>query len=710
MWHLEFLKEGPESATHLLCGKVYSVGRRDTDIIISNDSSVSRKHCSIQVMSLKQQCLVINDTSKYGTFCARNVDHGASKENLQFEKVEGSAELNANDIVRVGVLKSMFQVVKNPLVVVASKFDSASLKDLRNTVNKLGGKVVTSWSNDVTHLCMKSIVLNVKVTQALATNCYIVTEAYFSSLVNAVESKLNNLPHPKDFVPKLAEEELNEKDCSFLPVSSRRHLFNNKIFVFMSNKQRKRLGETCIFAGGTAILVNDPTFNENMLITAKTIIVYSSDWMESQLISSNQFDTVQNKLTQNKLRFIQEHEIGLALVYCSVEAYCNPSFDLPSAETLSQCCLPGPSLSQANNDEIPQMPDKVVESLFVSRVPETVVDEMTETTSLDSLCGGKKRHHSDCDDSDSPPKKIAINVNKNADGKSTHDSVAENVGVSASNSVAKSSTYTSDQRCAIDTHANDKSFDCKKVTIPKTIIRSNNAAVLEFHEEAWEDLPDSCISDDSLWTSSNVGNAHVKNSKVCDSVSHSSVTMCNIKVKDELQKSTDLIMNQNSLSCENHHANVASSNKRDVYPVATGDCCDTDKEKSKHALLPEKNSVFVKSEFGLNTSLPSTNCTNVVFINLIKQQKSLTRGQIIHQDGIKNFKRFQKVMPTYLSCGSQTGVSDSVKAPTIIGGRDLYVHENRIEPSYVFDNWINVQSQSSLHQSQDSNPFSVSKK
>lgn len=95
MWYLK--SQGSSSLKiALLVGKEYVLGRRDCDILIENDPSVSRKHAILQVMHPQTNLIYVDrrpnltfrDISKFGTF-------------INNEKISGEVILADGDEIRL---------------------------------------------------------------------------------------------------------------------------------------------------------------------------------------------------------------------------------------------------------------------------------------------------------------------------------------------------------------------------------------------------------------------------------------------------------------------------------------------------------------------------------------------------------------------------------------------------------------------------------
>lgn len=97
---------------YLISGKSsYAVGRKNCDIVLEEDTSISRKHCTLYVVE-KNQCNVATDTltgiclldenSKYGTYL---------RDKNEWKKIDtGSRQMLLHgSIIKFGVLENVWR-------------------------------------------------------------------------------------------------------------------------------------------------------------------------------------------------------------------------------------------------------------------------------------------------------------------------------------------------------------------------------------------------------------------------------------------------------------------------------------------------------------------------------------------------------------------------------------------------------------------------
>ncbi|KAM5156702.1 nibrin [Mantella aurantiaca] len=321
MWKLE-RENGGGQRYHFLSGTDYVVGRKNCSILIEDDQSISRSHATFSVShppsSLGNPDIIpvlsLKDSSKYGTF-------------VNDEKMESanSRNLTSGDTITFGVYNSKFRVMYEPLVACSSCLSISEKSSLNQALQLLGGHVVNNWTEKCTHLVMTSIKVTIKTICALICCKSIVKPEYFSEMIKAIKAK-QTLPAPTSFVPIVDEPSL-QTDC--LDVSEngkRKTIFKDKMFLFLTAKQHKKLSPAIHFGGGKAQLLvaewNDKHLLENPNTCVIDVGATESQLSESQ--TSSWVSSIMNVLQGKGLRAIPEAEIGLAVIYMSTEIYCNP--------------------------------------------------------------------------------------------------------------------------------------------------------------------------------------------------------------------------------------------------------------------------------------------------------------------------------------------------------------------------------------------------
>lgn len=335
MWILT--PEQSEGGFHyLLPGQEYVVGRKNCDILLPNDQSISRAHAHLTVTD---QTLTLKDTSKYGTFV-----------NSQQLAENTPVNLNSGDEVTFGVFHSKFSVEHLKLVVCSSCLDNDGKASLSQVLLSLGGKLVNNWTPDCTHLVMPTAKVTIKTISALLCCRSIVKPEFFLELNRAAQQKL---PPPKaeSFIPELDEPSLNKEEVNLGAIPIRKQLFRGKNFVFLGAKQMKRLSAAVGFGGGKTQLLEEGRLPLDLLQSPQSCVVDVLTGNSQSLLSSSAVEwanSVKNIVQRNGLRVITESEIGLAAIYASCNSYCNPSSPLPDSESAPKIApkIPSASLSQ----------------------------------------------------------------------------------------------------------------------------------------------------------------------------------------------------------------------------------------------------------------------------------------------------------------------------------------------------------------------------
>uniref|UniRef100_A0A9J8DC53 Nibrin n=1 Tax=Cyprinus carpio carpio TaxID=630221 RepID=A0A9J8DC53_CYPCA len=317
MWKLQPTESGEESIV-LFAGQEYVVGRKNCEILLSNDQSISRVHANLTVT---QQAVSLKDSSKYGTF-------------INGEKLEtGSTKiLQTGDKITFGVFQSKFSLEKECVVVCSSCVDNEGKASLSQDLCSVGGRLVNSWTLDCTHLVMPTAKVTIKTICALLCCRPIVKPEFFSAFSKAVQQNLP-LPKPEKFRPQTDEPSLAKEDVDLSARPERKSLFKGKTFLFLNSKQMKRLSQAVSCGGGVSQLLDQGSLPISLLESSSTCVVDITSGNSQAVIppaSKKWVDSVAQILHRNGLRFITESEIGLAAIHINNQTYCNPFFSMQS--------------------------------------------------------------------------------------------------------------------------------------------------------------------------------------------------------------------------------------------------------------------------------------------------------------------------------------------------------------------------------------------
>ncbi|KAL9976430.1 hypothetical protein ACROYT_G013730 [Oculina patagonica] len=260
----------------------------------------------------KTSQVFLQDFSKYGT-------------SVNGVKISGTVNLKSGDEILFGKNNSYYRLRYSPLIVVTSCLDDKQKKTLKSNIHKLGGHIINDWrQNTVSHLVMDGLTFTIKVIHALAECRPIVKPSYFDDVVKAGST----LPSVERYLPLLKEETISSQDASFLPNEARRTLLKGKTFIFISKKQYKRVHHAVESSGGSTLLRDTPGSEADDSLVSSGVCVMMVDIKEQNTLpaaSQHWILHVMETLRRHRCRPIPESELGLALLFTSLDKYCNPS-------------------------------------------------------------------------------------------------------------------------------------------------------------------------------------------------------------------------------------------------------------------------------------------------------------------------------------------------------------------------------------------------
>ncbi|KAM8826464.1 nibrin [Synchiropus picturatus] len=331
MWILTPQQPGGE--THYLLSSVeHTVGRKNCEILLPNDQSISRVHARFIAT---EEVLYVLDFSKYGTSV-----------NNQLLSPNTLKRVESGDSITFGVFHSKFSVDHQQLVVCSSCMDVTGKAALSQALQSLGVKLLGSWSPDCTHLVMPAVKLTIKTITALLSCRPIVKPEYFSEFCTAVQQHLAP-PRVERFLPEIDEPSLSTKDVNLAPLPARKHLFTGKTFVFLSARQLNRLDTVVSCGGGSSRLLDEGSLPVNLLESPQSCVMCLSSGSSQNLLPSSTAEwekSVKSIVQRKGLRLITESEIGMAAIFASCDKYCNPS--CVTSEPAAKVRVPNSSMSQ----------------------------------------------------------------------------------------------------------------------------------------------------------------------------------------------------------------------------------------------------------------------------------------------------------------------------------------------------------------------------
>ena len=311
MWYFQSVVDEDRKLI-VLPGKEYVLGRRDCDIVIENDQSVSRKHAILKVTHSeanvadvsKPATITLKDISKYGTF-------------VNNQKVKGEKLLQSGDEVRFGTPKSVHRVVYEPFLVTTSCISGPEKNDVRVLVSKIGGHVSNDWRKDCSFLVMKTLTVTIKVVCALVSQKPIITVDYLRDLLRHLRGEAGEKPNPETYLPPVTER-LVQPGVSFHPIAERSDVFLGMSFHFLSKKQYQKMSLAVELGGGVPILSDDPKVADlEAFLEDKTVVMNPA---LGEVTDKAQKDWIEKVLRREcRKRFLCVVGGGAKLCYCQVK-------------------------------------------------------------------------------------------------------------------------------------------------------------------------------------------------------------------------------------------------------------------------------------------------------------------------------------------------------------------------------------------------------
>ncbi|XP_015454173.1 nibrin isoform X2 [Pteropus alecto] len=259
-----------------------------------------------------------------------------------------SCTLKPGDRITFGVYESKFRVEYERLVACSSCLDVSGKMALNQAILNLGGLTANNWTEECTHLVMKSVKVTIKTICALICGRPIVKPEYFTEFLKAVQSK-EQLPQIESFYPPIDEPAIGSNNIDLSGRQERKQIFKGKTFVFLDARQHKKLSSAVVFGGGDARLVTEDSGEDDGFFSAPgtCVVDVGGAGPGSQTSASDaqraRAHAILGLLHRQGLRPIPEAEIGLAVVFMTTENYCDPRGQ-PSLG--SKAPTAGPGLAQ----------------------------------------------------------------------------------------------------------------------------------------------------------------------------------------------------------------------------------------------------------------------------------------------------------------------------------------------------------------------------
>lgn len=364
MWYLKSQKDAatiyylrPDIPKHI-------VSRSTGNLIITNDPSISRNHAFLFPES-DDTLKLVDAGSRYGTF--HGIDGGADSGGEEIPK-DAPVRLSVGDRVRFGKCDSLWVVGRVEFRCISS---TISVTDgLVRVLRKLGGVLEDGFVEGKTkYLVMKTITTTPKLLMALIGQIPVVTPEYFEECLKAVE-KGKELPDVEAFIPEFTEAYVRREGISFKKVPAREKLFEGMTFIFIKPKHMTQYEGIVKMAGGKCVCAQKRKIAKSYFTQDKVVVIQVT--MDSLSQGTSQaIDGLTQIVSNAGRRLIPEAEIGLAILHCSLEKYCNPLYKFSNVLDLDTVPFEthGDTLAR-NTEDLPSCSKKgkAVESISI---PET---------------------------------------------------------------------------------------------------------------------------------------------------------------------------------------------------------------------------------------------------------------------------------------------------------------------------------------------------
>ncbi|XP_055376901.1 nibrin [Condylostylus longicornis] len=356
----------------------YTVGRQNSDLNIKNDSSISRNHAYL--LPSLDYIEAIDVGSKFNTYCNENIEN-----KIPMEKNQGY-KLKDGERIKFGQMDSEYVLTKMKIVTVPSALSSNEKQILAKIMSIIRGQIEDEVTPKCTHLTMSGITITIKLLHALLEGISIVNLNFWKDYLECLRSG-ENLPDPQKYIPDVAENFMNITKEMLSFKEERKTLFREKIFVFLNKNIYEIYNPIITKAGGqTKILKNVPLsdlIKKNIVVIQNTSTTQSED--TDQLL-----DKISEYLKKHHLRLIPDYEIGIALVNCSIQKYCNAQYSF-EREIFKEKNAEFGSTESQNNDiiarETPlsEMKDKKPRNHLPDiEIPESVGSAVYDLTESDA--------------------------------------------------------------------------------------------------------------------------------------------------------------------------------------------------------------------------------------------------------------------------------------------------------------------------------------
>jgi hypothetical protein len=207
--------------------------------------------------------------------------------------------------------------------------------------------------------------------QCLIAGKPIINVEYFETWTEKLESDPSaSLPMIENYIPQIDPQLAHIDKMLFLPRPERCNMFQGMVFIFPTHEQYESMSQAVASAGGMAVKTYD---NEEAILVEDTGSNPSKDYM-----------LMFNLQKQKGRRVIPLKEIGLAVLHCSTERYCNQAFNLEQTLFKNIPAQPSSKLSRTNHAVVlapetqaasPSTQDKILKAQKNKIIPESPIKE-----------------------------------------------------------------------------------------------------------------------------------------------------------------------------------------------------------------------------------------------------------------------------------------------------------------------------------------------
>uniref|UniRef100_A0A0E0M911 Nibrin homolog n=1 Tax=Oryza punctata TaxID=4537 RepID=A0A0E0M911_ORYPU len=277
---------------YIFAAGTYKVGRKDCDVIVQTDTSISRIHAEIVVEKMvawdpqsgapaSPSYVRVVDRSKYGTFF--NKVQGTQGSRLHKDE---DAMLSDGDTVTFGTGNATFRLSFVPIVVFFHGKKSGRISpSLQAVMTSIGAYATRKWSDECTHVLVdESCSLTPELVDAVLAKKQIVLGDWFKAM--AEKNIHTEMPSSTQYIPKLTLDGMEIKmveikrieSClegyTFILGSSEKYKFGDKLHALLESTGAKYLhiDEFCANSQDSGAGEND---KEILLVPAKSPLEFS---------------------------------------------------------------------------------------------------------------------------------------------------------------------------------------------------------------------------------------------------------------------------------------------------------------------------------------------------------------------------------------------------------------------------------------------------